>query len=140
MENSLHKKLSIYLDKRTIHYPGYVSINLTELNTIEDYSVENLHCNCLEYVDNPILLLNDLCKKVCGGGQIIIEGYEIYLIARNITVGIIDMISVNNMLYNGKISSISMIQVYQFLEDNDFIVTDRDIDNQKFMVIAKKNV
>jgi hypothetical protein len=139
MQNQIYKKLAIYLEGKTVPHPEYAPLKLQDLNEIEDYSIDDIYCNCLEYVTNPIGLLNDLTKKISGNGQLTVEAYEIFLIARNIAVGIINISDINNLLYMGKISCVNMIQISELLVDNGFEILDRDIDSMKFVIISKRN-
>lgn len=131
--------ISVFLEEKTIPHPEYQPIKLQDLKSVPDYFIKILHVNCLEYVNNPLALLENLCQKLANGGQIIIEGSEIYSICRNITVGIISLADVNTILYNGKVSACSIVIIDQFLSENGFKIMDRNIDNQRFMISGAKS-
>lgn len=139
MDQVIPKKIALFINGKTEPHPEYQPIEINQIQFIEAGSVDCLFCNCLNYFANPEQILIELMKRIKYGGEITVEGDEIYEVVRDILVGAIEITDINTYLYEGKNSASSGVYMGQLLKDNGFSILEKDIDNRRFMVKGKRN-
>lgn len=115
-------------------------INIYELNTVPNGSIDNLYCDIFDTIEfsKRIDLQNELMKKVKIGGLAHIKQINILLFSKRIIRGDIDLSEMNNIFQN----TISILD-QQYLDNwiskqSNFIVEKIDIDTLYTHIVMKR--
>jgi len=99
-----------------------VPVKLNELSDIQNSSCVSVYLSdCLDFIplNERTSLIDIAILKLRQGGDLIIDGADIFAISHALQSGIRSIETLNNVLFNGKLSADSVISVVNYIEKND---------------------
>lgn len=115
--------------------PSYQNIDPNNIDSITDNSCKNIYIgDTLDYIDNRQAFLEIVTKKLRYGAKLIIEGVDLYEIARAVVTSQIDTVTANNYLYEKKMSVSSITDILEWANDIGLQIEIKHIDNFKYYV------
>lgn len=115
-------------------------INIYELNTVPNGSIESLYCDIFDTIElsKRMDLQNEIMKKVQIGGSINLKQINTILLSKRIIKGDIDSLELNNIFQN-TVSVLDQQYIDQWVgQQANFVVDKIDIDTLYTYIVMKR--
>jgi hypothetical protein len=115
-------------------------INIYELNTIPNGSIDNIYCDIFDTIEfsKRIDLQNELMKKVRVGGLVHLKQINILLLSKKIIKGDIDLAEINNIFQNATSSLDQQYMDHWVSQQSNFFIEKIDIDGIYTLIVMKR--
>ncbi len=126
-------KVSLYVKDLVPPQPGYKPVTIDELVDIDTSSLEEIIViNSLDYYENTVELLQMLASKLQYGAKLILENLNINAVLRAYRYNEIDAAGLNKLLYGGRQSVVSNIDIVNILDSIGFNVLKHSLNHFKY--------
>jgi len=118
---------------------NYDNLTAEELWNVEDASLTSILIeHTLDYCEERDTVLQLAVQKIRRGGTITITGTDLLEIVRTVSMRIIGVLKAQELLYSGKISTVTINHVIKQLQNLGLNITQKRVNHHYYSVVAMR--
>lgn len=119
--------------------PEYTAITPSKIDTLEDSSCLEISIPNLDYMVNPLLLIQVCKNKLRNNGELVIAGLDIVKIAQAISIGALTIEDANKIFFDDKKSMDNVHRLKMFMNTLGMEILDIRLQNFSYLIKVKKH-